>query len=130
MAAVDQRVQAILEAGDDPFMLLVRSHQPGERSSPAAATDRDRCCTEITWPRARRTRSAQVGRRRLHDHAAVPTGELLAYFVVSAGMCWRDALAYHVSIAVQLSLCCHPDKNQTEDAALAFHREWSAHSLR
>ena len=23
---------------------------------------------------------------------------------------------------VQLSLCCHPDKNETEDAALAFHR--------
>jgi hypothetical protein len=127
MAAAEQKVQAILEAGDDPFALLVRCNCCPARGALIRADGR---LTLPSWssaeaPRAaaRRARSAQVGRRGLHDHSPVPSGALQPDLPgAHRTLRWcRPFLSRRV--CPQLSLCCHPDKNTSEDAEHAFHRE-------
>ena len=120
------KVQALLDAGDDPFTLLVpcrlsrcdcHAHSPllpdavllrAQRlpRPELDALDRPRWDVEdsTVTRQYRRVRGPSTPRAR-HSRWALAPG--------------TDA---DRAPGVQLSLCCHPDKNETEDAALAFHR--------
>ena len=128
MAEADRRVQAILEAGEDPFMLLVRhdSCNPGvltnsHKHSHKLLTEPPlyRSCLGQSWMRL--IGPSGTWKTLLSRDSTVGCADCHGGGMRACCMSPHDAIAN--CVVLQLSLCCHPDKNQTEDAARAFHRE-------